>query len=163
MELPFASGDTFLKGHSETRDSHLTEPLDALIQYRLERVQESLADARLLADAGRWNTCVNRLYHSCFYAVSALLVRDGLFSSEYTGVRSLFNRHYIRTGEVPRNLARVYNDLFERRQESDYADFVHFQADQVRPYFLRIEFYQMVCYDRSNEICLGAVPRGESS
>jgi uncharacterized protein (UPF0332 family) len=46
-------------------------------------------------------------------------------------VRGLLNRHYVRTGKVPRDLARVYNDLFERRQEGDYADFVRFQADQV--------------------------------
>ena len=80
-----------------------------------------------------WNACVNRLYYSCFYAVSALLARDGLSSSRHTGVRSLFNRHYVRPGKVPRELARLYNDLFERRQEGDYADFVRFQADQVRP------------------------------
>ena len=70
----------------------MTEPLETLICYRLERAQESLEDARLLADADRWNACVNRLYYSCFYAVSALLVRDGLSSSRHTGVRSLLNR-----------------------------------------------------------------------
>ena len=104
----------------------MTEPLDALIRYRLERAQESLADARLLADAARWNACVNRLYYSCFYAVSALLVRDGLSSSKHTGVRSLFNRHYVRTGKVPRELARIYNDLFERRQRVVYDFFREF-------------------------------------
>jgi uncharacterized protein (UPF0332 family) len=100
----------------------------------LERAQECLDDARLLADAESWNTCVNRLYYSCFYAVSAVLVRDELSSSRHTGIRSLFNRNYVRTGIIPRDLARLYNDLFERRQESDDADFVRFQADQVRPW-----------------------------
>jgi len=119
----------------------VTEPLETLICYRLERAQESLEDARLLADADRWNACVNRLYYSCFYAVSALLVRDGLSSSRHTGVRSLLNRHYVRTGKVPRELARVYNDLFEHRQEGDYADFVRFQADQVRPWMPQIEAF----------------------
>jgi uncharacterized protein (UPF0332 family) len=119
----------------------VNEPLEALIRYRLERAQESLANARLLADAASWNTCVNRLYYSCFYAVSALLARDRLASSRDTGIRSLFNRHYVRTGIVPRELARLYNDLFERRQESDYADFVRFHADQVRPWIPRTEAF----------------------
>ena len=119
----------------------MTEPLDTLIHYRLERAQESLDEARLLAEAGCWNTCVNRLYYSCFYAVSALLVRDGLSSSRHTGVRSLLNRHYVRTGKVPRELARVYNDLCERRQEGDHTDFVRFQADQVRPWILQTEAF----------------------
>ena len=119
----------------------MSEPLESLIHYRLERAQESLNDARLLADAESWNTCVNRLYYRCFYAVSALLVRDGLSSSRHTGIRSLFNRNYVRTGVVPRDLARLYNDLFERRQESDYADFVRFQADQVRPWIPQTEAF----------------------
>jgi uncharacterized protein (UPF0332 family) len=119
----------------------VTEPLATLIRYRLDRAQESLDDARLLAEAARWNTCVNRLYYSCFYAVSALLVRDGLSSSRHTGVRSLFNRHYVRTGKVSREFARVYNDLFERRQEGDYADFVRFHSDQVRPWIPQTEAF----------------------
>ena len=119
----------------------MSEPLEALIRYRLERAQESLNDARVLADAESWNTCVNRLYYSSFYAVSALLARDGLSSPRHTGVRSLFNRHYVRTGIVPRDVARLYNDLFERRQESDYADFVRFQADQVRPWIPQTEAF----------------------
>ena len=119
----------------------MTEPLETLIYYRLDRAQESLDDACLLAEANRWNACVNRLYYSCFYAVSALLVRDGLSSSRHTGVRSLLNRHYVRTGMVPRDLARVYNDLYERRQEGDYADFVRFQADQVRPWVPQTEAF----------------------
>jgi uncharacterized protein len=114
----------------------VTEPLETLIQYCLGRAQESLDDARLLAEANRW-AYVNRLYYSCFYTVSALLVRDGLFSSRHTGMRSLLNRHYVRTGKVPQDLDRVYNDLFERRQEGDDADFVRFQADQVRLGFSR--------------------------
>lgn len=119
----------------------MSEPLAALIRYRLERAQESLDDARLLADAESWNACVNRLYYSCFYAVSALLVRDGLSSSRHAGLPSLFNRHYVRTDVVPRDLARLYNDLFERRQESDYVDFVRFQADRVRPWIHQTEAF----------------------
>jgi uncharacterized protein (UPF0332 family) len=93
-----------------------------LVLYRMARAEETLEDARILAHAGRWNACVNRLYYSCFYAVSALLVRHGLSSSKHTGVRSLFNRHYVKTDKIPKSLARIYNDLFERRQEGDYGD-----------------------------------------
>jgi uncharacterized protein (UPF0332 family) len=52
---------------------------------------------------------------------------------KHTGVRSLFNRHYVRTAKVPKELAQIYNDLFERRQEGDYMDFVDFEESQVRP------------------------------
>lgn len=29
-------------------------------------------------------------------------------------------------GKVPKHLARIYNDLFERQQEGNYIDFVTF-------------------------------------
>lgn len=105
-----------------------------LVEYRVERAHEALEDARVLADAERWNACVNRLFYSCFYAVSALLLRHDLSSSKHSGIRSLFNRRFVKTGLVSKELAVVFNDLFERRQESDYADLVRFQESEVRPW-----------------------------
>ena len=110
----------------------MTEPTKEVVLYRLQRAKETLEDARILANTDRWNACVNRLYYACFYAVSALLVHHGLSSSKHSGVRSLFNRNYVKTGKVPKELAQIYNDLFERRQESDYVDFVRFEESQVR-------------------------------
>jgi uncharacterized protein (UPF0332 family) len=102
-----------------------------LVSYRLQRARETLADAHILADAGRWNPCVNRLYYACFYAVSALLIREGLSSTKHAGLRSLFNRHFVKINKVPKDEARIFNDLFERRQEGDYVDFVSFEESQV--------------------------------
>ena len=105
-----------------------------LVAYRLERAKESLEDARILADSDRWNACVNRLYYACFYAVTALLIQQGLSSPKHTGVRSLFNQNFVKTDLVSKDVARIYNDLFERRQQSDYADFKHFEESQVHPW-----------------------------
>ena len=117
----------------------MTGQSDEPVRYRMARSEEALEDARILADAGRWNACVNRLFYSCFYAVSALLVRYGLSASKHTGVRGLFNRDFVKTGVVSKDLAQVYNDLFERRREGDYVDFVHFDESRVRPWISRTE------------------------
>ena len=116
-------------------------PHDELALYRLERARETLEDARILADARRWNPCVNRLYYACFYAVSAILVQEGLSSAKHSGVRSLFNRYFVRTKRVAKEKARIFNDLFERRQEGDYMDFVRFEESQVRPWFSEAEAF----------------------
>jgi len=117
----------------------MTEWSRDLVLYRMTRADETLKDAHILARAGRWNACVNRLYYACFYAVSALLIRDNLSSSKHAGIRSFFNRQYVRTGKIPKDLARIYNDLFERRQEGDYIDFVSFQESQVLPWISKAE------------------------
>jgi uncharacterized protein (UPF0332 family) len=117
----------------------VTNHLRDLVQYRLEKARETLEDARILAAAGRWNACVNRLYYSCFFAVSALLIQYDLSSSKHSGVRGLFNQNFVKTGKVSKDLAKIFNDLFERRKESDYVDFVHFEEGQVLPWVSRVE------------------------
>jgi uncharacterized protein (UPF0332 family) len=110
-----------------------------LTQYRIDRALETLEDARILQKSKRWNACVNRLYYACYYAVSALLLQKGLFSSKHTGIRSMFNLHFVKTGKVPKDYAKTFNDLFERRQESDYVDFVRFTEQQVHPWVEQTE------------------------
>jgi len=48
----------------------MTGPSQNLIQYRQDRAIEVFEDAKILADAKRWKSCVNRLYYACFYAAS---------------------------------------------------------------------------------------------
>jgi uncharacterized protein (UPF0332 family) len=38
----------------------------------------------------------------------------------------------VRTGKIGRDTAQIFHDLFERRQEGDYVDFVRFEESQVR-------------------------------
>jgi len=103
-----------------------------LIRYRLDRARESLDEALLLLDAGHINTCVNRLYYACFYAVSALLLTEGKASAKHSGVRALFDREWVKTGRVPIETGRFYRKLFNSRQQGDYDDFVQFKEPEVR-------------------------------
>lgn len=103
------------------------------IQYRIDRAEEAYQAAKILSEISSWNSCINRLYYSCFYAVSALLLKEELSSPKHTGVRSLFNIHFVKIGIISKDLARLYNDLFEQRQEADYADFVYFDQEQTQP------------------------------
>ena len=109
------------------------EDIQALIHYRLQRADDTLKEARLMQDVGHWNTCVNRLYYASFYAVSALLVKDGNSSSKHSGIKALFNRHYIKPGILSKENGRLYNRLFDLRQEGDYIDFVSLTSEVVEP------------------------------
>lgn len=119
----------------------MTSGAGDLVKYRLQRSRSAFTDAQVLAQAERWDACMNRLYYSCFYAVSALLARDDLVASKHSGVRGLFNREYVKPGLVPKNLARLYNDLFEHRQEADYLDFLEFERSQVEPLLPAVEIF----------------------
>jgi uncharacterized protein (UPF0332 family) len=115
--------------------------LGDLIRYRIARARESLKEAHVLAEAGHWNACVNRLYYACFYAVSALLSTYELSYSKHSGVRSCFNHHFVKTGMVSKETAVIYNSLFERRQEGDYEEFITFKEPDVKPWIKDTESF----------------------
>ena len=102
-----------------------------LIRYRLERAKETLDEARILISSGHKNAAVNRLYYACFYGVLALLKTKGLSSRKHSGVRSLFNSEFVKTGEIDVEWARFFAEMFENRQESDYTEFVRFKKKDV--------------------------------
>jgi uncharacterized protein (UPF0332 family) len=115
------------------------EPTKALIKYRIERAEETYNEALLMRTGGHWNACANRLYYACFYAVSALLVKYGLSSSKHSGIKSLFNQYIIKKKILDKNKGKLYNQLFEARQEGDYVDFVSFDRDLVEPWVPKVK------------------------
>jgi hypothetical protein len=103
-----------------------------LVRYRLARATESLAEAKLLLTNDHVRTAVNRLYYACFYAVSALLLTEGHSSPKHSGIRALFDQHWIAPGRLPKDMGRLYRRLFDSRQQGDYADLVTFDPAEVR-------------------------------
>ncbi len=117
----------------------MTPPNGETILYRLLRANECLAEARLLAGEKHWNACVNRLYYACFYAVSGLLLTKDISTAKHSGVRSLFGRHFVKSEVISREDAAVFNELFERRQQSDYEDFFEASGEEVRASIPKVE------------------------
>lgn len=107
--------------------------IEDLVRYRIERAYETLADARLLADSGRWNSCINRLYYASFYSVNALLLKNNYLTHTHNGCKSKFHSEFVKTGLISKDFGKLYSDLFDWRQEGDYADFVSFEQATVIP------------------------------
>ena len=111
----------------------------ALIKYRTQRAEETYEEALFMKKEKHWNACANRLYYACFYAVSALLIKYGLSSSKHSGIKSLFNQHIIKKQILSKERGKLYNQLFEARQEGDYVDFVTFDEDLIAPWISRVK------------------------
>ncbi|MEW5946320.1 MAG: HEPN domain-containing protein [bacterium] len=112
-----------------------------LIRYRLERSKEALADAEMLLSCDRLTAAVNRMYYSMFYSVTALLKTRELASSKHSGVRALFNRHFVKTGIVPKEMGKFYEKIFNERKEGDYVDYTEFTSERVKDCFDKCAMY----------------------
>lgn len=107
-----------------------------LIEYRLQRAIESLEEADYNAKGNYFNAAVNRLYYSCYYAASALMLANNLDSSTHKGIKTMLGLHFVKTGVIDSRFGRTYQQLFENRQSGDYEDFVYCDEElfnQLRP------------------------------
>ena len=114
-----------------------------LIKYRRERAAETLEDARMMFERKRLFSAVNRIYYALFYEVIALLRTKNLSSPKHTGIRALFNQHFVKTGIVEVEIGKFYSKMFELRQESDYDDLVYFEEEKVKDWLEKAENYLM--------------------
>ena len=109
------------------------------IQYRIDKSEEIFDDAMLLADNCRWNSCVNRLYYCSFYIVTALLANSGVNAESHNGVKRQFNLLFVKTGIITKDQGKLFSNLFDWRQETDYADFIEFDEDTVQPLLAQVK------------------------
>lgn len=105
------------------------------VRYRVNLAREDLEVAKWALETNHLPSAVNRLYYACFYMVSALLFAEGHKSTKHSGVRSLFNLHWIKTGRLPAEMSFFYRDLFNYRQRGDYDDFVTFAHLDVQTWY----------------------------
>ena len=87
----------------------------AVVAYRLDKANKTLDDAKKVIELELWATAANRLYYAAYYAVSALLLVNGLNAKTHDGIIRLFNMHYIKTEKIDLELGRQYNRLFTMR------------------------------------------------
>lgn len=106
-----------------------------LIQYRIERSKDVYDDALILFERNKWNSAINRLYYSAYYAVIALLLKSNLKPTTHVGAKSNFTQYYIKTSIISKDLGKLYSQLFTWRQKGDYDDLYDFDKDKVEPYF----------------------------
>jgi uncharacterized protein (UPF0332 family) len=117
----------------------MSNDLQDYIEYRLSRADSTLKDVKILANNDSWNSCVNRLYYACFYAVSALLIQKGHNIKSHNGIRTLFFKDFIATGIIEKEFGKLYSDLCDWRSEGDYADFVDYDEETVTPMIGKVE------------------------
>lgn len=106
-----------------------------LIKYRLSRAKDTFEDAQILAERNKWNSTINRLYYSAYYAVMALLLNSDLKPTTHNGAKSCFSEYFILTNKIPIELGKIYSQLFTWRQKGDYDDMFDFDKEKVMPYF----------------------------
>lgn len=103
------------------------------IKYRIQKARQTLHDAEILITQESWNSAVNRLYYTCFHCVQALLLKYDISTKTHSGAKTKFFQEFIHKNLIDKEFSKLYSDLSDWRQESDYADFREFDKETVSP------------------------------
>jgi uncharacterized protein (UPF0332 family) len=87
----------------------------------LQKAEDSLRAARLLANEGLHDFAASRAYYTMFYMAEALLLGDGLVFSKHSAVNAAFGREFVKTGWVPAHLHQYLIKAMEARHTGDYG------------------------------------------
>jgi len=102
-----------------------------IVRLEMKKAQETYEEIQILIEAKKWNGAANRLYYAVFHAVNALLIREGLEINRHKSSHALFSLHYIKTGKLPAEFGRLYNNLQTMREKSDYNCFYNVTEAEI--------------------------------
>lgn len=107
------------------------EDKNEMITYRMKRAKETFDEIQVLIENEFWTTAINRTYYACYYAVSALLLKNDITTLTHSGTRQMFGLHFIKENKITKDLGKFYSDIFDMRHTGDYDDFVDFTEEDV--------------------------------
>lgn len=120
--------------------------IKALINYRLERADETISLARHIIDSQLGlQAAVNRIYYACFYATNALITSKNLPLNSHRAVPSILAQYFVKTGELDNKWFKLYSNLLKARMTGDYDDFVEFELEEVEDFYVKTtEFITLI-------------------
>ena len=107
------------------------EDRNAIVRYRIERADNAFTQAKANFQMGYVEVTANRLYYAAYYAVSALLIANGIPAHSHDGNISQFGLYFVKTGKVSREDGKLLNRLFTMRLTGDYSDRFNLSAEDV--------------------------------
>ena len=99
--------------------------------YRLEKAKSALNASKKTLELKMYDTAANRSYYAIFHAARAVLALNGEDYKKHSGVISNFQKNYIKTGLLEKNLSNIIKLAFDIRNECDYEDFYIISRDDV--------------------------------
>jgi uncharacterized protein (UPF0332 family) len=108
---------------------------------RLKRSKQHLKSARDLLQNDDFADSISRSYYAIFQAARALLALEGVESRKHSGVISLFNRYFVKTKKMDKQLGVILKDARRSREMADYTELAEFSRDDAQGQIADAEFF----------------------
>ena len=108
------------------------EERDTLVSLQIEKSKKHLSQADEMYNLGYYDMAANRFYYSCFHALQALLIRNGLFCHTHAGLIAEFGKQFIKTNVIDAKFGRLVARLEQLREKSDYNCVYDIEEEDVK-------------------------------
>lgn len=107
----------------------------AIINYRIQKAQNTMIEAKDNANLKHWNLVANRLYYAVFHMASALLIDKGFTAKSHNGIFCILGQEFVTKGVLSKEDAKLASRLQNMRQSGDYDDMFDWTEEDVFPLF----------------------------
>jgi len=96
----------------------------------MQRAENRLSAARLLADNGNNLDAANRVYYAVFHAAKALLHKKGSNPKTHEGTASELGKLY--RDELGKDMTRFFSQAQSKREAADYGETSKISGEEIR-------------------------------
>ena len=107
------------------------EEMIKLLEGYKKRAKEELEASRLLSGSHLYAGAVSRAYYACFYAITTLLLREGVETKTHKQLAIEFRKRFIKTCKMDKKFSRILDQLFNTRMLSDYEAIIDLDREEV--------------------------------
>ena len=111
----------------------------AIVNYRIQKAQSTMIEAKDNANLKHWNLVANRLYYAVFHMASALLIDKGFTAKSHNGIFCILGQEFVAKGVLNKDDAKLASRLQNMRQSGDYDDMFDWTEEDVFPLFEKTE------------------------
>lgn len=86
------------------------------------RARRALEAASLLVEGGFYADAASRVYYAAFYVARDAVRQAGQETHTHKGVHVSFNRLFVQTGRISKDVGHMLRELFRARMDADYDD-----------------------------------------
>lgn len=102
-----------------------------LAENYLSKAKQKIESAEILSNAGKTEDSISRSYYAVYLSAQAALYLIGEDSKTHGGCLKLFGLKFVKTGDVEKKYAKIFADLLNLRQQSDYSPFSWYDLEDA--------------------------------
>ena len=96
------------------------EERNIIVSLEMDKSDRFMKQADEMVTHEYRDLAANRYYYTCYHAVQALFIKNGLSCKTHRGMINMFNLHFVKTELVSMEIGSYFARMEQLREQADY-------------------------------------------